>query len=166
MVLLRLWRTGSAYIQQKWMDEHTILKHGEAQMLENDMVDHNLNHLGWWTDKHNRYSIREAIERLNHEYQFMGDGHATENKVGNRSKWQKSVYLRLPLFLRPFIYFTYRYIFRGGFLEGRSGLIWHILQGFWFQFLVDAKIYQIKHIARKTGKSVKSVLVEDFGVKI
>ena len=165
MILLRLWRTGAAYIQQKWMDEHTILKYGEAQMLENDMVDHNLNHLGWWTDKHNRYSIREAIERLNHEYQFMGDRYATEHRVGNKSKWQKSVYLRLPLFLRPFLYFTYRYIFRGGFLEGRSGLVWHILQGFWFQFLVDAKIYQIKHIARKTGKSVKAVLVEDFGVK-
>lgn len=51
-------------------------------------------------------------------------------------------------------------------MEGKPGLIWHILQGFWFQFLVDAKIYQIKHLARKQGKSVKAVLEDDFGVKL
>ncbi|MCB0577030.1 MAG: glycosyltransferase family 2 protein [Saprospiraceae bacterium] len=166
MILLRIWRNGAAYIQQKWMDEHTILKYGHTMMLEHDMVDHNLNHLGWWTEKHNRYSLREATERLNLEYGFLGDQYDTAYKIGNKKKWYKSLYMRLPLFVRPFLYFLYRYIIRLGFLEGKPGLIWHVLQGFWFQFLVDAKIYQIRHIARKTGKSVKEVLTDDFGVKL
>ena len=166
MVLLRVWRNGAGYIQQKWMDEHTKLRYGRTAMLEHDLVDHNLNHLGWWTDKHNRYSIREAVERLNREYRFLGDGYDTGYEIGNKKKRHKSLYMRLPLFLRPFLYFFYRYVVRFGFLEGKPGLIWHVLQGFWFQFLVDAKIYQIKHLARKQGKSVRAVLEDDFGVKL
>ena len=166
MTLLRFWRNGTGYIQQKWMDEHIRLTHGETRMLEHDMADHNLNHLHWWTAKHNGYAIREAIDRLNREYGFLGDGYETGYVSGKKTKWYKSLYMRLPLFLRPFLYFFYRYFLRLGVLEGRAGLIWHVLQGFWFQFLVDAKIYQIKHLAAKHGKSVEQVLREDFGVPL
>ena len=38
-----------------------------------------------------------------------------------------------------------RYILQRGFLDGKQGLIWHVLQGFWYRFLVDAKIWEIKH---------------------
>jgi hypothetical protein len=31
-----------------------------------------------------------------------------------------------------------------GFLDGKEGLIFHFLQGFWHQFLIDAKIYEAK----------------------
>jgi glycosyltransferase involved in cell wall biosynthesis len=160
MVLLRIWRNGAASIEQKWMDEHTRLSHGKTLMLRHDMADHNLNHLGWWTEKHNRYSLREAVERLNAEHHFW------ENEEQNKVKQHKQIYLRLPLFLRPFLYFFYRYFFRLGFLEGKPGLIWHVLQGFWFQFLVDAKIFQIKHLAKKQGKTVRQVLTENFGIKL
>jgi glycosyltransferase involved in cell wall biosynthesis len=166
MVLLRFWRNGAGYIQQKWMDEHIRLKHGHTQMLANDMADHNLNNLSWWTTKHNNYATREAIDRLNREYHFLDAKHDDEYVVGHKKKWYKSLYMRLPLFLRPFLYFFYRYVLRGGFLEGRRGLVWHLLQGFWFQFLVDAKIFQIKHLARQKGKSIAAVLTEDFDVKL
>ncbi len=162
-VLLRVWRKGAAYIEQKWMDEHTRLSHGRTLMLEHDLADHNLNHLGWWTEKHNRYSIREAVERLNATHHFLKEA---EERFGHKTKWYKQLYLRLPLFLRPFLYFVYRYFLRLGFLEGKPGLIWHLLQGFWFQFLVDAKIFQIKHLAKKQGKSVRQILTENFNLKL
>jgi glycosyltransferase involved in cell wall biosynthesis len=166
MRLLRFWRNGVGYIQQKWMDEHIRLRHGTTTMLEYDMADHNLNQLHWWTTKHNNYAIREAIDRLNRENNFLSDTHDNEYMVGNKRKWYKSLYMRLPLFIRPFLYFFYRYFFRLGFLEGKTGLVWHILQGFWFQFLVDAKIFQIKHLAQKHNKSIREVLTQDFGVKL
>ncbi len=96
----------------------------------------------------------------------MGDGYDNSYQVGNKKKWYKSLYLKLPLFIRPFLYFFYRYFFRLGFLEGKAGLVWHILQGFWFQFLVDAKIYQIKHIANSNKMTVKDVLIKLYGLKI
>lgn len=150
MSLLRVWRPGAGYIQQKWMDEHAALRHGQALLLDHDMVDHNLNHLGWWTEKHNKYALREAIERLRQE---SGDG-------SDPVKWNKSLYMRLPLFVRPFLYFGYRYVIRLGFLEGKPGLIWHILQGFWFQFLVDAKMYQIRHVAKQQGQTPQQVALQ------
>ncbi|HDM78648.1 MAG TPA: hypothetical protein ENG51_19620 [Deltaproteobacteria bacterium] len=62
-----------------------------------------------------------------------------------RKRWFKeNLYLRLPLFIRPFLYFIYRYFFRLGFLDGKEGLIFHFLQGFWYRFLVDAKIYELR----------------------
>jgi len=62
------------------------------------------------------------------------------------------VYLRLPLFLRAFLYFTYRYIFRLGFLDGKEGLIFHFLQGCWHQFLTDAKLYE--HERKRENKKI------------
>lgn len=48
------------------------------------------------------------------------------------------------MFVRPFINFFLRYVLKAGFLDGKEGFIWHILQGFWYRMLVDAKIYEIK----------------------
>ena len=53
-------------------------------------------------------------------------------------------YMRLPLFLRAWWYFIWRFFFRGGFLDGIPGIIFHFLQGFWYRFLIDAKIYEAR----------------------
>jgi hypothetical protein len=39
-------------------------------------------------------------------------------------------------------YWFYRYFLKLGFLDGRQGLVYHFLQGFWYRFLVDAKLYE------------------------
>jgi len=52
------------------------------------------------------------------------------------------LYNKMPLFVRPFLYFCYRYFIRLGFLDGKEGLIFHFLQAFWYRFLVDAMIYE------------------------
>jgi hypothetical protein len=54
------------------------------------------------------------------------------------------LYLRLPLFYRAFLYWFYRYFLRLGFLDGKEGLIYHFLQAFWYRFLVDAKLYELR----------------------
>ena len=41
-------------------------------MMDHYFVDHNLNTLGWWTTKHNNYSIREAIDLLDAELGLIG----------------------------------------------------------------------------------------------
>jgi hypothetical protein len=59
-----------------------------------------------------------------------------------RRRWWREWYGRFPLLVRPFLYFLFRYILRFGFLDGREGLIFHVLQGFWYRFLVDALIFE------------------------
>jgi hypothetical protein len=56
------------------------------------------------------------------------------------------------LFVRPTAYFLYRYVVRLGFLDGRAGLVFHVLLGFWFRFLVDALILE-RRLRRKEGKA-------------
>lgn len=157
--LLRIWRNGAAVMEQKMMDEHTVLMHGKSIDFDHDFVDENLSSLVKWTEKHNNYSTREAIVRLDAKYKFLNE---TEQLV---HKSNKQFYLKLPLFFRALFYFCFRFFLKRGFLDGKQGLIWHFLQGFWYQFLVDAKIFQIEYLAKKENKTVKQIIEEKFNFK-
>lgn len=167
--LLRIWRNGVGNVEQRWMDEHIKLSHGETIEFKHDIVDDNFNNLSWWTTKHNNYATREAVDLLNKKYHFFEED--SINKSGKqqdqKKRWYKdNFYAKSPLFLRAFAYFLFRYIFQLGFLDGKKGLIWHFLQGFWYRFLVDAKIYQIEFLAKKHNLSVKQVLKQYYDFKI
>lgn len=146
--LLRIWRNGHGICEESWMDEHIKLFKGKTIKMENDLVDHNLNNITWWTQKHNLYSIREVIDILNIKYNFR-DFVSVEPKLfgsqEERKRYLKVKYASVPLFTRPIFYFIYRYFLRLGFIDGKQGLMWHFLQGFWYRFLIDVKIYEIYH---------------------
>jgi glycosyltransferase involved in cell wall biosynthesis len=167
--LLRLWKMDAGKFEDRWMDEHVKLNYGKVISFENDFVDENLNNLSWWTDKHNNYATREAIDLLNIKYKFFNSEKNPElgGKQDKRKRWIKEkVYTNVPLFIRPIFYFAYRYFIRLGFLDGIPGIIWHFLQGFWYRFLVDAKVYQIEQIAKKENKTIPEVIKEHYGIEI
>lgn len=169
--LLRIWRTGMGSIEQRWMDEHIKLRSGTSLELQHDIVDHNLNNLSWWTEKHNSYATREAVDLLNKEYGFFEEDSIDISLMSKRQhekkRWYKdNFYGKMPLFIRAFLYFLFRYFVQLGFLDGKPGLVWHFLQGFWYRFLVDAKIYQIKYWAKKYQKPIRRVITEEFGFRL
>ncbi len=144
--LLRLWRRGDGFCEQVWHDEHIKLTKGESIQFEHDIVDHNLNNLTWWTQKHNHYTILEMINLLNYRYQFDKAETVQPRLFGTqeqRMRYLKEKYASLPLFTRPVLYFLYRYFIRLGFLDGRPGFVWCFLQGLWYRFLVDAKLLEV-----------------------
>nr|WP_284445098.1 exosortase/archaeosortase family protein [Pedobacter sp. B4-66] len=49
----------------------------------------------------------------------------------------------MPPYFRPLIYLIYRLVFRLGILDGKNGVIYHFLQGFWFRLIVDIKIEEL-----------------------
>jgi len=51
---------------------------------------------------------------------------------------------------------------KGGFLDGKEGFIWHILQGFWYRMLVDAKIYEIKKRFNYNEEAIKQYLSDNY----
>ena len=146
--ILRLFRKGKARSETREMDEHIILSEGSAAHMKNDFVDENHNKLTWWIDRFNKYSTREAnavVTAAGEEVSANLQGSQTERK-----RWLKNnLYYRTPKFLRAFLYFVYRYFFRLGFLDGAEGLIFHFLQGFWYRFLIDAKIYEAERTHKK-----------------
>lgn len=144
--LLRIWRKGKGYCEERWMDEHIKITEGKVFFLDNDIVDDNKKDLHWWIGKHNSYATREAIDILNLRFNFLKYDNIKPAFFGTqeqRKRWLKEkLYARMPLFIRPFLYFIYRYFIKFGFLDGKEGLIFHFLQGFWYRFLVDAFIYE------------------------
>lgn len=164
--LLRIWRRGLGVCEELWMDEHIKLSSGTTAQLQNDIVDHNLNNLTWWTQKHNNYAIREVIDLLNIKYNFGNKETVTPDFWGSqeqRTRYLKIKYANLPLFTRPFLYFIFRFIVKAGFLDGKKGLIWHFLQGFWYRFLVDAKIYEVYQRAGKEKENIVSHFRTEYG---
>lgn len=171
MSLLRIWRTGLGRIEERWMDEHIKLSTGKTLLLINDLIDDNLNNLTWWTEKHNKYATREAVDLLNKKHHFFTedaiDSGISSSAMIERRRWAKDkLYVNLPLFVRPFGYFFYRYFIKLGLLDGVPGLMWHALQGFWYRFLVDSKVYQIELEAKKRNMSVKQVLADYYNFKV
>lgn len=162
--LLRIWRAGHAVIEQRWMDEHTMLIQGTAIRFSHDFIDDNLQSLTWWTQKHNQYATREAIDILNRKYNLLAiDQNPDSGQAGQKRWFKNNLYLKMPLFLRAFLYFQFRFWIRLGFLDGRKGLVWHFLQGFWYRFLVDAKLLQIEWWIKAEQKSIKEILREKYG---
>jgi glycosyltransferase involved in cell wall biosynthesis len=135
--LLRLWRNGVGRCEDRWMDEHIELSEGHTLRVRGDLLHDIPKSLTEWTVKHNWYATRECTDILS-----IDAGHSVEVDSGFRRRLKHSVYLRLPLFYRAFAYWLYRYIIKLGFLDGKVGLIYHFLHGFWYRFLVDAKIYE------------------------
>jgi glycosyltransferase involved in cell wall biosynthesis len=164
--LLRIWRSGVGICEELWMDEHIKLSAGQTIQYSHDIVDHNLNNLTWWTQKHNLYAIREMIDLLDNQYNFAATERVQPNLFGTqeeRKRYLKKTYASLPLFTRPFAYFLFRYFVKLGFLDGIKGLIWHCLQGFWYRFLVDAKIFEIYHRVGKDKKAIVEFFKTEYG---
>lgn len=117
--------------------EHVELQGRVARLV------HELDHYAYptisaWVEKHNRYAGWEAE---NYE-RFVSEPIPSGIGAGKRFKrWLKKVYLRLPL--RPLIRFLYAYVLRLGFLDGRPGLIFCLLLGF-YDFLCNAKRYELE----------------------
>lgn len=169
-VLLRIWRTGTGLCEARWMDEHITLSAGETVQFAFDFVDDNFNHLTWWTAKHNSYANREAVDLFNMKYDLFESGDAEKLTRDSQERRKRAIkenlYSRLPLFFRAWAYATYRYVFRLGFLDGIPGLVWHVLQGFWYRFLVDAKIYQVEQYAKRRGVSIRVAIKEVLGISV
>lgn len=161
--IMRIWRHGKAYMEQRWMDERMVLTEGSAITFKGRFVDHNLNSLAWWTQKHNNYSNRElAVEAM----RMYGIGSDDEALKGRNQK--KGMYYRLPAFFRAGVYFSVRYFLLGGFIDGKAGLIWATLQAYWYRFLIDAKISEMK---RELGKNpsqdqVMSYFKEKYNISL
>ena len=164
--LLRIWRRGNGFCEQVWHDEHIKLTEGESTRFDHDIVDHNLNNLTWWTQKHNHYAILEAINLLNYRYHFDKADTVQARLFGTqdqRMRFLKERYASLPLFTRPVLYFMYRYFVRLGFLDGRAGFVWSALQALWYRFLVDAKLMEVFLRAGRDKEAIIDYFLREYG---
>src|SRR5260221_5382936 len=142
--ILRLFKRGRARYEER-TEEHLVLQ-GAAGYLRNDFLEDNRkNTLDYFTEKHLSTARGEVEEALRGAEVQSGIEPKVFGPKVHRTRWLKlSVYSRAPLFLRGIMYFVYRYMLCLGFLDGVPGLIYHVLQGFWYRFYIDAKLYEAR----------------------
>lgn len=149
--IVRLFRKGRARYELR-TEEHLVVDGPVARLTNDFYEDNRKNNLDYFTMKHLATARGELEEILRARAGQQDDFAIEPNLFGTkieRTRWLKErLYLRMPLFVRPFLYFVYRYIICLGFLDGRPGLIWHVLQGFWYRFYIDAKVYE-EELARR-----------------
>lgn len=170
-LFLRVFKLKSATIEPKMVDEHIIIK-GETFISNIDVIESNYDRqsdISLWITKHNKYSTNEAIDFIKQKKLNLNNDSIAEllgNKVQQKRWLKENLYNNSPLLIRPFIYYFYRYIIKLGFLDGLEGFIFHYLQGFWYRFLVDIKIFQILKRAKSDSKSVKEVIFDLYKISI
>lgn len=116
----------------------TQVVEGETGTLEHDLIDENLKGIDEWFARQNKYSRKEADYELELDGSsgFFGQLFSGDPLV--RRAAVKRIARNLPA--RGLTYFLYSYIFRGGFLDGKDGLMFCRMRAL-YQAEVDIKKY-------------------------
>jgi glycosyltransferase involved in cell wall biosynthesis len=144
--MLKVFRHKRAFLDDSEFDYRFYVR-GRTHNLKHDILEANQNEwkISFFIEKHNKFATELAAEefarRKGLPYLVKLSPFGTHDQ---RVLWLKSIWLHLPLFVRPFLYFFYRYFFRLGFLDGKEGAIFHFLQAFWFRLLVDIKLDEME----------------------
>lgn len=157
---LRLFKASKGFCEDRLYDQHFVVP-GKTKKLRGLLLDLQLTTIEKWTASHNRWSSAEALEV---SLQSQSDKNQAQTLPSSlrgdlrmQKRWLKNnLYYRSPLLLRAFMFFIYSYFLRLGFLDGQAGLIYHVLQAFWFRFLTDSKI-----IERQLTPEVDKLLYKD-----
>jgi glycosyltransferase involved in cell wall biosynthesis len=146
--LLKLFRVSRVSSDENELLDFRFYVHGRTLKLASAMIEDNRKEwsIGFWIDKHNQFASRQAEEEWTRRASPMSWSVAPSlwGTPDQRTLWLKSRWYGMPLYVRPVLYFVYRYVVRLGFLDGKEGFVFHFLQAFWYRLLVDIKLDELR----------------------
>ena len=129
---LRIWKNKRGKYDNSQVDEQVIVK-GKISETDLVLIDDNLKGLYFWTIKHINYASREAYEYFRNSKKVkINKDPSKENK-----KYKFQIYYKLPLIIRPFLFFMYSYFYKLGFFAGVRGFLYYLIQTLLYRLLVD-----------------------------
>jgi glycosyltransferase involved in cell wall biosynthesis len=145
-VLLKLFRRSRSELDPVEQDTRVYVR-GPVGRLRAPLEEWNLKEdaILFYLQKHLRYAEAFAQEELDRRRRNL-PWKTTPRFFGTpdeRILWLKDRYYRMPLFVRPTLYFLYRYFFLLGILDGKTGFVFHFLQAFWFRLVVDIRLEEL-----------------------
>lgn len=147
---MMVFKTGKGRIEDRKMDEHTILLEGRAVELKERFLHYDFKDLSSFVKKLNWYAEREMQDYFDNQFnqkEFNGKNSEIMSIRNNKKK-----YYKLPLFLRCWLLFFFQYFFRGNILNGKEGFVYCFLYHLYYRILVDAKIMEYKKSKREFGE--------------
>ena len=151
---LMLFKTGLGYIEDRKMDEHTILTCGKAIFAKERFLHYDYKDMTFFINKMNWYATREMQDYFDFINGKNSNIEANDENILTKRKKKFGLYYNMPLFLRPILLFLYTLILQLRFLDGKEGIIYCFMYNCWYRFLVDAKIYEqmkFKRAFERTG---------------
>ncbi len=147
--LMRLFRHKYTRCHEREVDEYFIVN-GNTSKLKYDIIHNDNRGIAFWIDRHNKYATLEVREyfKLKGQKRKLSN-FSTNSLFEKKGLIKRQIWKYFPSFFSPFIGFFYSYILRGGFLDGKAGLIYNFLLRFWYLLLIDIKIKEIRK-ERKT----------------
>ena len=138
-----LFKTGIGRIEDRKMDEHTVLSQGRSVAAVNRFIHYDFKDMTHWIHKMNWYATREMQDYF--DYKNGGGDTLTGDQdgvIGSTRKKKFGLYYRFPMFFRCWLLFLYNYVFKLGFLDDKEGFVYHYMYHRWYRTLVDAKILE------------------------
>ena len=151
---LMLFKTGIGRVEDRKMDEHTILSSGTTAACKEKFIHHDFKDMTFWINKLNWYATREMQDYFDYINGKDASIDVEDEKIGKVRNKKFGLYYKFPLFIRCWLVFVYVYVFQRGFLDGKEGFIYHWTYNRWYRTLVDCKIYEQMRTNRpfeKTG---------------
>lgn len=155
--LLKLFRRDGVSFDENELVDHHFYVRGRTQLLKHDLIEanHKEDDLAFWIAKHCRYArLMAQEEHLRRSARSEGAAGIRPNLMGSpdhRRLWRKRVWAHMPLYVRPWLYFSYRYFIRLGFLDGREGFVFHLFQACWFRLMVDVYLDDLRRAGPQSG---------------
>ena len=137
---LMVFKTGIGRIEDRKMDEHTVLSKGKALEIKEKFLHYDFKDLSSYVKKLNWYATREMQDYI--EGTFPDKKFDASDREISRIRLNKTKYYKAPMFLRCWLYFFYAYFVRGNCLNGKEGFIYSFLYHLYYRMLVDFKIYE------------------------
>ena len=149
LYLLKMFRYGVGYSDLNENMDHRFIVPGKTTIWKKGyLIEENVkeNEISFWIAKHNRYSDLVAQEEWERLQQLRTQTLKPDlfGSPDQKKAFLKSIWWKMPLYVRPFIYFFHRYFIQLGILDGKQGFVFHFLQAFWFRLVVDIKIDEIR----------------------
>jgi glycosyltransferase involved in cell wall biosynthesis len=150
--LLKLFRRDAVVLDGKDSVDHRFWVRGRTAHLRHPIVEENRKEedLEFFLRKHAAYAKRQAGEEAAGGRRWPVEP-SLFGTPDQRSAWRKERWSGLPLYVRPTLYFLYRYVLLLGFLDGRQGFLFHFLQAYWYRVLVDAHLDGMRRRATENG---------------
>src|ERR1700678_1532137 len=124
--------------------EHIVVE-GATAKLRHPLTHHNVESLSHYIRKHDEYSNWESRVLLQRNDTQRNNSHelppSLTGSQAQRRRWLKRKLFAVPG--SPILLFLYRYVFRFGFLDGVSGLLYAGFQAVQM-FHTKAKIYELR----------------------
>ena len=142
---LMIFKYGIGRIENRRMDEHTILSSGISVVAKNKYLHYDFKNIDIFIRKLNWYATREMQDYIEYKSGVKVTD-LSDKDIQKKRKRKFNIYYRFPLFKRSFLLFVYFYIFKLGFLDGKEGYIYNYLYTRFYRLLVDIKIFeQVKY---------------------